>query len=200
MPRSAQLCAYMLSILFASSDPLLSEPSSLSQCTRCAPLIGCCCLLGRCCKCLASRHKYVTSDDLAEPVDAPLRAERPARCPSISCFEPASWHGVRKLPQKNFCPGAHTAVRAYSQQHGDLPQKDCCPGARTHSRGAYSQQGCWSEMLRRAFQTALLHLKPPPKPSCQMRSPRFMPLVCSILDRMYLCSAAPRQMSHVIRF
>ena len=41
-------------------------------------------------------------------------------------------------------------------------------------------------MLRRAFQTALLHLKPPPKPSCQMRSPRFSPLVCSMLDRMYL--------------
>ena len=41
-------------------------------------------------------------------------------------------------------------------------------------------------MLRRALQTALLHLKPPPKPSCQMRSPRFSPLVCSMLDRMYL--------------
>lgn len=57
VPRSAQLRAYMLSTLFASSDPLLSEPSSLSQCTGCAPLIGCCCLPGRCCKCLASRHK-----------------------------------------------------------------------------------------------------------------------------------------------
>ena len=41
-------------------------------------------------------------------------------------------------------------------------------------------------MLRRAFQTALLHLKPPPNPSCQMRSPRFSPEVCSMLDRMYL--------------
>ncbi len=48
-------------------------------------------------------------------------------------------------------------------------------------------------MLRRAFQTALLHLKPPPKPSCQMRSPRFSPLVCSMLDRMYLQQAHANQ-------
>ena len=52
--------------------------------------------------------------------------------------------------------------------------------------GAYSQQGCWSLLARRAFQTALLHLKPPPKPSCQTRSPRLTPLVCSMFDRMYL--------------
>ena len=41
-------------------------------------------------------------------------------------------------------------------------------------------------MLRHAFQTALLHLKPPPKPSCQMRSPLLMLPVCSRLANMYL--------------
>ena len=65
--------------------------------------------------------------------------------------------------------------------------------------GAYSQQGCWSLLARRAFQTALLHLKPPPKPSCQTRSPRLTPLVCSMLDRMYLrTSNTILQPSHAV--
>ena len=51
---------------------------------------------------------------------------------------------------------------------------------------AYCQQAWWSRMLRHAFQTALLHLNPPPKPSCQMRSPLLMLPVCSRLARMYL--------------
>ena len=43
-------------------------------------------------------------------------------------------------------------------------------------------------MLRHAFHTALLHLNPPPKPSCQMRSPLLMLPVCSRLAKMYLDS------------
>ena len=43
-------------------------------------------------------------------------------------------------------------------------------------------------MLRHAFQTALLHLNPLPKPSCQMRSPRLILPVCSSLAKMHLHS------------
>ena len=62
-------------------------------------------------------------------------------------------------------------------------------------RLCYSQQGWGALTSLRAFQTALLHLNPPPKPSCQMRSPRRMLPVCSSLARMYLHSswAASRQ-------
>lgn len=74
-----------------------------------------------------------------------------------------------------------------------IPTPSECSQLTGRFTGAHSQQGCWSAMLRRAFQTALLHLKPPPKPSCQMRSPRFRPLVCSMLDRMYLRKQQPHQ-------
>ena len=49
-------------------------------------------------------------------------------------------------------------------------------------------------MLRRARQTALFALKPPPKPSCHRRSPRLRPVVCSTLARMYLRKIACRRL------
>ena len=62
----------------------------------------------------------------------------------------------------------------------------------------FVQAACGWRMSRSAFHTALLHLKPPPKPSCHRRSPLRTPSLCSMLPRMYLHSHAHSLSEHLL--
>jgi len=76
--------------------------------------------------------------------------------------------------------GFVSAARAsrYFQTHSRLPLTMCA-------------QAAWrlSRIDRRAFQTALLHLKPLPKPTCQTTSPAATPWHASMYDSAYQTDA-----------
>ena len=68
--------------------------------------------------------------------------------------------------------------------HTQRAPRHACACVQALSQAGY---GAAHTLKRRlALHTALLHLKPLPKPSCQMRSPRFMPPNISWYASTYL--------------
>ena len=74
--------------------------------------------------------------------------------------------------------------------HIVFEQKELLTALELKRRKLYSQQ-LWSCLMAfLAFQTAELHLKPPPNPNCQILSPFFTPAEDSMQPRMYHVEAA----------
>jgi hypothetical protein len=87
--------------------------------------------------------------------------------------------------------GRLTGPEGAAQPHWLTSHRQAQAATLPASAGSSAQAGCTSCTLRRARQTALLHLNPEPKAICHTRSPRRTDFILSMFDNTYLQHGGP---------